>query len=154
MTIQTFLTQLCEHCGLETDQIEVSVVEENGQVVIQLTLPESESGLFIGYRGETLSSIQRLLRLVFQEELQDKKCVLNINDYREQRSEKLQQLTESVAQRVLESGQSYTFNSHFPSYERFLIHSIISSNPDFSELESVSEGEGKLRALTIRKKQA
>lgn len=152
MTIQTFLTQLCEHCGLETDQIVIDIVEENESTIINISLPEDESGLFIGYRGETLASIQRMLRLVFQEEMQNKKYVLNINDYREQRTEKLQQLTESVARKVLETGKPYTFNSFFPSYERFLIHSIISDNEEFSKLESISEGEGKLRMLTIQLK--
>lgn len=154
MTIQTFVTQLCEHCGLEADQVEISIVEENDTTIINLALPEEESGLFIGYRGETLLSLQRLIRLVFQEELGDKKYVLNINEYREQRNKKLQELTESVARKVLETGNPYTFNSYFPSYERFLIHSIISTNPEFAGLESVSEGEGKTRLLTIQLKQA
>lgn len=151
MTIQSFLTQLGEHCGLETDQISISI-DEDETTVINISLPEEESGLFIGYRGETLASIQRMLRLVFQEEMANKKIVLNINDYRQQRTKKLEDLVISVAQKVLETGRPYTFNSHFPSYERFQIHSIISSNPDFNELESVSSGEGTSRLLTIQLK--
>ncbi len=152
MTMQTFIKQLCEHCGIESETVEISVEEDEKVMTVQLALPEEDSGLFIGYRGETLSSLQRILRLTFQNELGDKKCVLNINEYREQREDKLKQMADSAAQKVLDTGREYVFNAFLPSYERFLIHSYISENQDFSELESVSEGEGKNRVLTIRKK--
>lgn len=152
MTIQSFLTQLCEHCGLETDQVSIDMVEEESSTVVTINLPEEESGLFIGYRGETLASIQRMVRLVFQEEISDKILEVTVNDYRERRRLKLKELVEGAAEKVLETGRPHTFSSYFPSNERFLIHSIISSEPAFSELESISSGEGKTRLLTIQLK--
>ena len=152
MTLQTFVTQLCEHCGVDSEHVEVQVDEQEDQVTIQLNLPPEESGLFIGYRGETLASIQRLIRIAFHQELENKKCALNINEYREQRLEKLQELTETIARRVVETGEPHTFNRYYPSYERFVIHSTLNENPEFESLESVSEGEGADRRLTIRLK--
>ncbi len=153
MTIQSFLTDLCEHCGMDTSHIAISVDESDDAVAVQLDIPESDSGLFIGYHGESLDSLQRLLRIIFQESLPDKKLRLNVNQYRDQREEKLRAMAQHGAEKVLETGTPYTFSLYIPSHERFVIHSELSGNPDFSDLESISDGEGKERRLTIRFKQ-
>jgi spoIIIJ-associated protein len=151
MSIQTYLLNLCKHCGIEADTLVVEVTDEPDMIVAQIDVPEEESGLLIGFHGETLSSIQRLTRVVFQDELGDRRLVVNVNNYRQQREEKLKDIARRGAQRVLETGQAYTF-SYLPANERFVIHTTISEDPEFVELESVSEGEGRDRVLMIRLK--
>ena len=153
MTIDSFLTQLSEHCGIESDDMKVTIKEDVEYLRIAITVPEDDSGIFIGYHGETLDSIQRMVRIIFQEEYPDHKIMVNLNDYREQREERLGEITESVAERVLETGERYTFNSYFPAHERFLIHSYLAKNEKYAKLESVSEGSGKNRKLTIQFKE-
>jgi spoIIIJ-associated protein len=153
MTIQTYLTNLCQHSGVDAEQVVVTLEEDDTHLHVQLDVPAEDSGLFIGYHGETLSSLQRLVRVIFQEKYADKKITVNVNDYREQRTSKLEDMARNAAERVLSSGQSYRF-SYLPPHERFVIHSFISENPDYSEVESVSEGEGGQRFLTIRLKAA
>lgn len=153
MTIDSFLSQLCEHCGVAADDIKVTVEESDEEVLVQLELPESESGLFIGYHGETLDSIQRVLRLSFQRDMEDKRIRLNINSYREQRQEKLEDMAVSIAEKVLESGEPHTLSYYLPAHERFLIHSTLSEHPDFADkVESVSSGQGRDRRITIQVK--
>lgn len=152
MTIEVFVRQLCEHCGVDPETITVSVDETDDMMSVLVSLPEEESGRFIGFHGETLESIQRVLRVVFSKELPDKKIVLNINHYRQDRERKLQELTRNVAERVLESGEHYTFQSYLPAHERFIIHTTLGELADAEKLESVSEGMGKDRRLTIRLK--
>jgi spoIIIJ-associated protein len=154
MKITEFLTQLCEHCGIDLAGVTITI-DESDEVfnTVQIDLSSEESGLLIGYHGETLESIQRLLRLVFQRSPEDKKILLNINQYREQREEKLKEIATTAAQEVLETGVEYIFNSSLASHERFVIHSFISENDAFSELESVSLGDGRERRLHIRIKQ-
>ncbi len=150
MTIDSFVTQLSEHCGVAADEISVSQVEDGEYLRVAITVPEEDSGIFIGYHGETLDSIQRLVRIIFQEEYPEQKIMVNVNNYREQRQERLCEITESVAKRVLETGERYTFNSFFPAHERFMIHSCLANNEKYAELESVSDGVGKHRKLTIQ----
>lgn len=150
MTIDSFLTQLSEHCGVAADDLQVEVTEDGDYLRVVITVPEEDSGIFIGYHGETLDSIQRLVRIIFQEEYPDHKIMVNLNQYREQREDRLCEITESVADRVLETGESYTFNSYFPAHERYIIHSYLANNDKYDELESVSEGSGKQRKLTIQ----
>lgn len=149
MTIETYLNNLCKHSGIDQDQVNVEVQDEGEMVMVSLTVPQEDSGLFIGFHGETLSAIQRLVRVVFQADYQDKKVIVNVNNYREQREEKLREMTVGVAQRVLDSGRPYTF-SFLPPQERFIVHSTLSEYPEFAGLESVSEGEGNQRFLVIR----
>lgn len=154
MTIETFISQLAEHCGISPDDVTVSVREDGEYLKVTLELPEEDSGRFIGFHGETLESLQRILRLIFQETKEDKKIILNINSYRQDRADRLREITTSVAQKVIETGHPYTFQSFLPSHERFIIHTTLSEIEQGDLVESVSEGEGKLRRLTIQKKQS
>lgn len=151
MTIETFISQLAEHCGVSPEELKVSVAEDDTYVKVTIELPEEDSGRFIGFHGETLESIQRVLRLVFQEAYGDKKLIVNINQYRQDREKRLNEITQSIAASVLESGEPYTFQSFLPAHERFVIHTTLSELPEADQLESVSEGTGKNRRLTIRK---
>jgi len=153
MTIQTFLTQLCEHCGLQTDVVTYTEKQVEKTKEITLSVPDEDSGLFIGFHGETLESLQRLVRIIFQETA-DEKIMLNINDYRQQRAERLQEMTKSAVDRVLAGESVFTFHSYLPSYERFIIHSALAELPEAVELKSVSVGEGRDRRLQIQRKQA
>lgn len=151
MTIQHYLTSLCKHSGIDEEQVTISVQDEDDRVIVHIELPVDDSGLFIGFHGETLDSLQRMIRVIFHEEYAEKKLILNVNDYREQRQDKIKDMVINVAQRVVETGNPYTF-SYLSPYERFTVHTTLSEMPEFATLESVSEGEGNRRVLTIRVK--
>lgn len=152
MTITSYLTNICQHSGIDPDQLQIDLEDTNEAITASITVPTEDSGLLIGFHGETLSAIQRITRVVFQSELTDKRLVINVNNYREQRADKLKEIAFRAAERVLDTGRPYTF-SYLPSNERFVIHSAISEDNRFAELESVSEGEGNRRVLTIRYKE-
>jgi len=151
MTIQNYLTQVCQHCGLDESEVIISVEESPEKIVIQLDVPKEDVGLFIGHRAETLAALQRMVRIVFREEYEERVVRLNINDYRQERVGQLEEKARRIAQRVIETGESYMF-PYLSSYERFVVHSLVSS-PEFSDsLESVSEGDGNDRRLVLRLK--
>src|SRR5690554_185045 len=107
MTIQSYLTNICEHSGIDPEQLQIEVDEQPEVISAAITVPTEDSGLLIGFHGETLSALQRLTRVVFQEELADKRLVINVNNYREQRADKLREIAFRAAQRVLETGRPY-----------------------------------------------
>lgn len=150
MNITTFLTQLAEHCGVESGQ--AKVVETETEDVIQATIevPEEESGRFIGHHGDSLEAIQRITRLVFQDEFDGKRLVVNINRYREDRVDRLKEIVQSIIERIKETGEEHTFHSYLPAHERFVVHTTVGEVDSNGELESVSVGEGRERRLTIR----
>jgi spoIIIJ-associated protein len=112
---------------------------------------EEDSGLLIGYHGETLAAIQKIIQLANRVALEEKKIVININDYRERRITQIQEMVDRIAERILASGQKYVF-PYLPANERLVIHTYIAEMPEYSGLESVSIGEGSDRRLEIRVK--
>jgi len=150
MVIKDFLTRLLGHMGI--DQAEVEVTEEDDKAFVQISISEEDSGLLIGYHGDVLASLQRITQLIYRDE-NDKKIIMNVNDYKQRREAQLKEMVSRIAFRVLESGEEYVF-SFLPANERLIVHQTISETPDFAELESVSEGEGGTRRLHIRLKMA
>lgn len=150
MKIQEYIERLLAHSGVNEATVEVTEPAEH-KMVVQINVPESESGALIGHHGETLAALQRIVNIVFREELADTRVTININDYRDRRTEALQAQTIRNAHQVLKTGRSYTFD-YLPSNERYIVHATLTENEEFSELESVSDGEGKQRLLSIRKK--
>lgn len=153
MDITTYLSHITQHCGLDEESVKISIEETDENVSIQLDVPADDVGLFIGNRGETLAALQRMLRIVFNDQYGEKHIVLNINDYRQERQKQLEERATEAAHYVLDSGRSYTF-PFLSSYERFLVHSVLSAQEEFSSLETISEGEGRDRRLVVRLKAA
>lgn len=148
MQIQDYLSRLLEHSGINDIEIDVNETEE--ALEIQLQVDEQDVGMLIGYHGETLAAFQRILRIVYKDEI-EKRIFLNINDYKEKRQEKLQSLAENYARKALETGQDQPL-PFLPANERFIVHSVIGSNDEFAGLKTESEGEGRSRKLVIKLK--
>jgi spoIIIJ-associated protein len=148
MTVQDFTTRLLAHMGVDDVQVEV---EEGETTNVKIVVPEEESGLLIGYHGECLTAIQRVLYMTFSREDQDKKFLVNVNDYKERRTTQLQEMARAAAEKVLSSGQPYMFSFLSPS-ERLVVHEFIAGTSEFEGLESYSSGEGQRRRLHLRQK--
>lgn len=151
MKINNYLTNLVQHLGLQEDQFKIEIEETEEEIKINLSVPEEETGLFIGYKAEVINSIQRVLRLIFAKEKTDKRISLNINNYREDRLAQIKEKLQDICSRIETNEDEYVF-PFISSFERYNIHSLISEDEEFTLFESFSEGEGAERHLIIRKK--
>ena len=151
MKIENYLTNLVQHLGLEEDSFTIKIEETEEEININLSVPDEDTGLFIGYKAEVINSIQRILRLIFSKEKTDKRISLNINNYREDRLVQIKEKLSEICLKLENDEDEYVF-PFISSFERFNIHSLISSDESFLEFESFSEGEGVERRLVIRKK--
>lgn len=148
MTVQEFTTRLLEHMGVEGAEVEV---EEQEVTKVSIRVAEEESGLLIGYHGECLTSIQRVLYMAFSRDDKEKKFIVNVNDYKERRTAQIQEMAQNAAEKVLEHGQPYVF-SYLSASERLVVHEFIAQTAEYSDLESYSSGDGQRRRLYLRKK--
>lgn len=148
MTVQEFTERLLAHMGVEGAVVQV---EEGESTIVKIEVPESESGLLIGYHGEGITALQRILYMAHSREDQERKFLVNVNDYKERRAGQLQEMARSAAEKVLSSGQPYGF-SFLSASERLVIHEFIAQTAEFAELETISEGEGSRRRLFVRRK--
>lgn len=152
MTISEYLNKLYTYLGGSQEELEMHIEETPERVEIALTLPEEEVSLFIGSRGETLEALETLLRSVFHDEYEDKKIIIDINGYVQRKEEKLKENALHVAYQVLDTGRPYVFG-YLNSYERYLIHSAISEDPELEDIETFSEDEESGRVLVIQLKE-
>lgn len=125
----------------------VSVAAE-GEIA-QINLETDETGMLIGYHGETLEALQLILSLMLARELGEfVRVSLEIGDYRKNREDYLQHMVEQVKQQVLAENQPVAM-PNLKSWERRVVHMMLQ---DDEEVTTESVGEGRDRVLTIKPK--
>ena len=104
-------------------------------------------GLIIGYRGETLDSLQYLTSLVINKNHEDEyiRVSLDTENYRQKREETLIKVAQKTAYKVRKSGRAYKLEPMNP-YERRIIHSALQ---DYNDINTYSEGEEPFRRVVV-----
>lgn len=127
---------------------DISIVEKDD--IIKIDLSGKKMGLIIGYRGETLDSIQYLLSLIVNKkhDLPHKKVILDTENYRSKREETLKGVAIKSANRVIRIGKVLRLEPMNP-YERRIIHSALQDN---ELVNTYSEGEEPFRRVVIEPK--
>jgi spoIIIJ-associated protein len=127
---------------------EINIKEEND--TIKINLSGEKMGVIIGYRGETLDSIQYLVSLVVNKvhDLPHKKIILDTENYRSKREETLRGVAIKAANKVKKTQRSFKLEPMNP-YERRIIHAALQEN-DF--VNTHSEGDEPFRRVVIELK--
>ncbi len=126
---------------------EAEVVENND--IIDITLTTEESGILIGYHGETIESLQLILSLCIAKELGSfQRISLEIGDYKKSRMSYLERLVAETKEKVITEHRPVTL-SELKAWERRSVHVMLENDEDVS---SESTGEGRDRVLTIMPK--
>jgi spoIIIJ-associated protein len=143
--IELTASQLLSAVGIKGE----ASVTKSGEGVYQVNVATTESGLLIGFHGETLSSFQIILGLCVHKRLGEwVKISVEVGDYRAKQEEQLAQMALSYAQRVEDASQPLVL-SGLSANERRIIHTTLQDHP---RVETLSEGEGDKRQLIIRLK--
>ncbi len=124
---------------------EIRMKEEENVVKVSLTGPEM--GLLIGYRGETLDSLQYLVSLVINKghEMEYKRVIIDTENYRLKREETLKRLAGKMASKVKRTGRLVRLEPMNP-YERRIIHSALQ---DDMYVTTYSEGDEPFRRVVV-----
>lgn len=144
---KTFLRDVLNSMGIKA---EIKIKEEDN--VLKINLVGSDMGIIIGYRGETLDSLQYLVSLVVNkdQDTEYKRVVLDTENYRAKREETLRRLANKTAFKVRKTGKSFKLEPMNP-YERRIIHSALQND---LYVETFSEGEEPYRRVVINLKKA
>lgn len=110
---------------------------------------EDDMALLIGRHGATLDAIQELTRMVVGRRL-DERCriMVDVEDYRKRREDRLVERAQQVARKVLETGSDEVLDPMNP-YERKLVHDAVA---ELGGLETSSQGEEPNRSVVIRRR--
>ena len=139
---KTFLVSVLNSMDINAD---IDIKEEND--IIKINLKGPKMGLVIGYRGETLDSLQYLVSLVVNKNHENpyKRVVLDAENYRHKREETLIRVAQKTAYKVKKSGRPYKLEPMNP-YERRIIHSALQ---EYTDINTYSEGEEPFRRIVI-----
>lgn len=150
--VKEILEELLRLMRLTADvKIKPPLSEEEGSEgeSIALEVSGDDLGILIGRRGETLASLQYVLRLIIAHH--QKRMVpltVDIEGYKQRRYRSLRELALNLAQKAKVTGQSMTLEP-MPADERRVVHLALSVNPDVA---TQSIGEGEVRKVVIQPK--
>ncbi|MDT8719512.1 protein jag [Clostridium sp. 19966] len=144
---KNFIQEVLDKMSITAD---INIKEENRTLKINLSGPDM--GVIIGYRGETLDSLQYLTSLVVNKNHENEyiRVLLDIENYRAKREDTLKRLAEKTAYRVRKTGRSFRLEPMNP-YERRIIHSTLQNNP---YVDTTSEGDEPYRRVVVDLKKA
>jgi spoIIIJ-associated protein len=126
---------------------EVSVLQENaGELPVTLNIEGEDLGVLIGRRGQALTSLQYVVRLIVAEKLKVWIPInIDIAGYKKRRYESLQNLALRLAEQV-KSNRRLIMLEPMPADERRIIHLALADHPDVT---TQSMGEGDMRKVAI-----
>ena len=100
----------------------------------------------IGRRGDTLSSLQHIVRLICSRRLERRaNIIVDAGGYKAGRSNRLRGLAKRMAKQAVQQGRTITLEPMHPN-ERRIIHLTLRGREDVS---TRSIGEGRARKVTI-----
>ena len=108
----------------------------------------NDSSKLIGYRGETLNSIQIVMSTIANKNVMGKvRIILDIAGYREKRKKVLEDLADKISKTVIKTGKTIMLEP-MPAYERKIIHTRLQNN---EKVKTFSKGEEPYRKIVISK---
>ena len=146
-TAADFLEGLIDAMGID-GEVDIATVEGSTYVEIWADNDPDSLGVLIGKHGNTLESIQELVRTVVYRRSGERCLVLvDVEDYRKRRRSQILRKARDTARRVERSGRQEALEP-MNAYERKLVHDAVAQ---VGGLETASEGEEPNRRVVIRK---
>ena len=111
----------------------------------------NEPSRLIGWHGETLNSVQHLLKSVIRSLSKMERTpflVVDVDGYRLMQEEKVKKIAESKADFVRRTGTRVTLSPMSPYFRR-IVHMHIANTPALADLQTESVGEGDYRQVVM-----
>ncbi len=144
MLLDLLATMTLEDATVTIHRAESTRPQEEAHWVLNIT-GKQVKGL-VGRGGNTLASLQYLLRLMLSRKLQRRvNIIVDVAEYKLRRSERLRDLANRMADQAVKQGRAITLEP-MPANERRMVHLTLRERDD---VETKSVGEGQARKVTI-----
>jgi spoIIIJ-associated protein len=122
----------------------------SGELPVTLEIEGDDLGVLIGRRGQTLTSLQYIVRLIVAEKLKMWVPInVDVAGYKKRRYESLQDLALRLAEQVKRNRRLIMLEP-MPADERRIIHLTLADHPDITT-QSMGEGEMRKVAILLKK---
>jgi spoIIIJ-associated protein len=120
--------------------------EEGVTSSIGLNIEGEDLGVLIGRRGQTMASLQHIVRLIMSHQMQVRiPIVIDVEGYKRRRCEGLRALANRLAEQVKAKRIPFTMEP-MSAFERRVIHLALADHPDVT---TESTGVGDMRKVVI-----
>jgi spoIIIJ-associated protein len=143
--IKQTIEDIFKHTACTLSSCEVS--NEDGTVWCLIETPDSR--FMIGREGETLRSLNHLVRKIIEKNLGEDgagNLFIDINGYQKKRFDTLKQTAHMMAERARYFKSNIEIDP-MPAYERRIIHTFLEGSPN---IKTESEGFGPNRKVIIK----
>ena len=129
---------------------EFTVIDDEGNTSsIGLNIEGEDLGILIGRRGQTMVSLQHIVRLIVSHHTDERlPIVLDVEGYKQRRCDGLRALAMRLAEQVTTRKMPFTMEPMTP-FERRVIHLALAEHPD---VMTESTGVGPSRKVVISPK--
>jgi spoIIIJ-associated protein len=125
--------------------------DDGDNASIGLNIEGEDLGILIGRRGQTMVSLQYIIRLIMSHKMDVKiPIVLDVEGYKQRRCEGLRTLAKKLADQVRVRSLPFTMEP-MPAFERRVIHLALADHP-YVTTESTGEGENRKVVITPKNK--
>jgi len=123
--------------------------EEGANAPVTFDIKGDDLGILIGRRGQTLTCLQYLVRLIVAYQARTwVPIVIDVEGYKQRRYEALHALAWRMAERVKAREVPFTLEP-MPAYERRIIHLALADHPDVTT-QSTGVGEARRVVISLR----
>ena len=124
----------------------ITIKYNEEEKTMDIDLSGDEMGVLIGKRGQTLDSLQYLVSLVANKDVDNYiRVKVDTENYRERRKETLENLAKNISFKVKRTKRSVSLEPMNP-YERRIIHSALQQD---KFVTTYSEGEEPFRRVVV-----
>lgn len=124
----------------------VNVKYNESDRVMDIDLSGDDMGVLIGKRGQTLDSLQYLVSLVVNKDVEDYiRVKVDTENYRQRRKDTLENLAKNISYKVKRTKRAVSLEPMNP-YERRIIHSALQND---DRVSTHSEGEEPYRRVVV-----
>ncbi|MFC1914509.1 protein jag [Chloroflexota bacterium] len=119
---------------------------EEVEPTIALDIEDEDPGILIGRRGQTLASLQYIVRLIVERKTDlQSPIIVDVGGYRRRRCESLRAMAWRIAEQVRAGGTPFALEP-MSAFDRRVIHLALADSPD---IMTHSTDVGYLRKLVI-----
>lgn len=150
--IKDTLSALLTHLGLSFTNI---AVDASDAQMIRVDVDSPEASRLIGWHGETINSLQHLLKAIIRaKEKLDRSpfIVLDVDGYRRVQEDKVRAIARQKAEFVRGKKTRVALPPMSPYFRR-IVHLFVASETDMQDLTTESIGEGDYRQIVLRLKE-
>ncbi len=148
--IERLLTAMGVSASVELYDEPLVEGEEAATAPIAFDIKGDDLGILIGRRGQTLSCLQYVVRLIVSHQMTlEVPITIDVEGYKQRRLESLRALAQRLAEQVKVKQAPFTLEP-MPAYERRIIHLTLAGHPDVA---THSVGFGEARKVVIEPKE-